>query len=127
MKQTSKGLHRTDIGKQAQLLAHGEQSLFRTHLGSRIVVELRMPHSSKEHSIRLHAELEGFLGEWVAYLIDGMGTAESFTIAHLMTKLGGNGVHHSHTLLHNFWPDTITGQYSNFQFHTLYFLFFSLL
>src|SRR5574344_2650743 len=119
MEQAVESSYRTYIGKEAQFLAHGQQSLFRTHLSRRIIIKFRVTHSSKEHSISVHTCLEGSLWEWINHLIDGMCTADSLLVSKFMTELSSDGFHYSHTLSHNLWSDAITWQHSNFQFHIL--------
>ena len=121
MDEAVEGSDRTDVGKQAELLAHGEQTLFGAHLGRGIVVKLRVTYGCKEHSIGLFAHLECLLGEGVAHLVDGMGTAEGFLVFHFMSELLGYGTHHCHALFHNLGADTIARENCNFQFHILFF------
>ena len=123
MHQAVEGLHGTDVGIEAQLLAHGQQSLFGTHLGRGVVVELRVAHAGKEHGIGSLARLEGLFGEGVAHLVDGMSAAKRFLVSHLVAELLGDSAEHRHALLHNLGADTITGQDCNLQFHIVIFFF----
>ena len=99
--------HRTDVGKQSQLLTHGQQTCLRTYLSGRIVVELQRANSSKQHSVGLHTYLVGAVGVRIAHLFDGMSTTDSRGIFKLVTELSGNCIHHSHTLFHNLWAYSV--------------------
>ena len=116
-------LHGTYVGIEAQLLAHGQESLLGTHLGGGIVVELRVAHAGKEHGIGLLARLERLFGEGVSHLVDGMGAAECFLVTNLMAELCGHCAEHGHALLHNLGADSVTGQYCDFQFHIVIYCF----
>ena len=85
--------------------------------GGRIIVKAEIAHSGEEHGIGLHAGLIGILRERVSHFVYGVGTANGLLVVELVAELAGNSVKHGHALLHDFWPDAITGQYSDIQFH----------
>ena len=107
VQQTVECSHRAHVGKQTQLLTHGQQTCLRTYLSGRIVVELQRANSSKQHSVGLHTYLVGAVGIRIAHLLDGMSTTDSWGIFKLVTELSGNRIHHSHTLFHNLWAYSI--------------------
>ena len=117
MKQTAESLHRTYVGKESELLAHGQQSLLGAHLGRWIVVVLGVAHCCEEHRVGLLTSLEGLGWERVAAYIDGMGTCYGLGVLHFVAELGCNGIHDSHSLGHYLRSDTVAGDYCNFQFH----------
>ena len=117
VEQAVEGGHGAHVGEETQLLPHGQQALLRAHLGGRIIVKAEIAHGGEEHGVGLHAGLVGILGERVSHLVYGVGTANGFLVVELMSELAGNSVKHGHALLHDFWPDAITGQYSDIQFH----------
>ena len=112
--------HRTDIGIKAELLSHGKKSLLRANLGCRVIVKLRVAYTGEEHSVCLLAHLKGLLRERVAHLIDGVCSAESLLVRHLMSELLCHGVHNGNALLHYLRADTVAGQYCNLEFHIIY-------
>ena len=101
MQQTVKGGHGTNIGKQSQLLAHGQQTSLGTNLRRRVIVILQVAHGGKQHGIGTHADIVGSLRIGVAHGLDGRSTDECLLIVKLMSKLLGNSVHDGHTLLHD--------------------------
>ena len=117
MYEAVKRLYGTDVGKESEFLAHGQKSLLRANLSIGVVVIFGIAYTGKEDSIGLLAHLEGLFGEGVAHLIYGMCTTESLLEGHLVTKAVGHSLQDGHTLFHNLGTDTITGQYSNIQFH----------
>lgn len=116
MEQTVERGHRPHIGKEAEL-AHGQQASLRAHLQCGVVVEARVSDSSEEHSVGVHADLERLFGERVATDVDGVGSADGLTVHKLVSKLLGDGVEHMDGLRHDFWPDAVSGQYCDIQFH----------
>ena len=112
------------VGKESQLLAHGEQSLFGTHLGVGVVVELRVADGCEKHGVALHAETEGFFGEGVADLVDGVGSADCILVGQFVTELFTYGLGYGKSLFHDFRSDAVAGQNCQFKFHSVYFLFF---
>ena len=116
--QALEGLHGADIGKEAQLLAHSQQTLLGTHLGGGVIVKLGVTHGREEHGIGLLAHLEGLFGEGVAHLIDGMSATQGIFVAYVMSKLLTYGGHYIHTHGGYFGADTVTGQHSNLKVHT---------
>ena len=121
MDKAVEGFHRSYVSIESKLFAHSQQALFGAHLGRRIVVELRVAHACKEHSISRLAHLEGLFGEGVAHLVDGMGAAKGFRISHLVAELLGYCTEHGHALLHNLGADTVTGQNCDVEFHVCLF------
>ena len=117
MQQALERLHGADVGIQPQLLAHGQQALFGAHLGRRVVVILGIAHGREQHGVGLLTYMIGILREGVAHLVDGVRPAESVLISHFVAKLLAHGSHHVHAYGGNLRPDTVTGQYGNFQFH----------
>ena len=118
--QALEGLHGADVGIEAQLLAHGQQTLFGAHLGGGVVVKLGVAHAGKEHSIGLFAYLEGLLGERVANLIYGMSTTKGGLVTYLVAKLLSHGAAHGHALLHNLRTYSVARKDGNFEFHILW-------
>ena len=119
MQQAFESLHRAYVGEQSQLLPHGQQPLFRTHLGRRVVVELGVSDSREQHGIRLLADLESLFRERVAHLVDGIRSAKSIFVTHFMSEFPANGSHDIDSLHGYFRSDTIARQYSNFKIHFL--------
>ena len=111
--------YRTYICEETELLTHCKESLFRANLCSWVIIKLRIANRSEKHSIGFLTSLEGFLWEWVANFINGMGTTECLFITNFVSELLSYGVHYGNTLLHYFRSDTITGQYCDFQFHII--------
>ena len=111
--------YRTDVCKQTEFLTHSKKALLWTYLCRRVVIKLWITNAGKKNSISFLTYFECLLWEWVAYLINSMSTTEGFLVTYFVTELLCYSRHYSHTLLHNFWADTITSQYSNFQFHIL--------
>ena len=117
VQQTVERSYRPHIGIQAQLLAHGQQSLFRAHLGCRVVIILQVANGSKQHGVAPHANLVGSLWIGIAHGINGMRATEGMLILKLMSILHGNCIEYGNTLFHNLRADTIARKNSNFQFH----------
>ena len=103
------GLHRADIGKQPQLLAHSQQSLFGTHLGGGVIVEFRVAYCRKEHCIGILTSLIGSFGERVAHFVDGVRTAHGILITYFVTEFLANGGHYVHTYGGNLRANAVTG------------------
>ena len=112
MDEAIEGSDWTDVGKEAQLLAHGQQALLGTHLGVGVIVELRVTHAGKEHGVGLHTGLESLFGERIAHLVDGICSTDGILVTQLMTELLAHSLGHCQALLHNLWSDAITWQYS---------------
>ena len=119
MQQTVKGGYGTDVGKQAQLLAHGQQALFRPNLRRGVVVVFQVAHGSKENGIGTHAGVMGCLWIGVAHSIDGRSTDQRLLVVEHMPEFPGYGIHHSHTLCHNLRAYTVARQHCDIQFHCL--------
>ena len=117
MKQTIESGHGPHIGKEAQLLAHGQQSLFRTYGRRGVVVVPRMPYGGEENCVGTHTHIVGGLGIGVADDIDGMGTTDSLLVFKLMAETLGNGIHHGHALRHYLRAYAVARKYCNLQFH----------
>ena len=118
MQQTVKGSYRTHVGKQSQLLAHGEQALLGTHLCCRVVVVFQIADSGKQHGVSTHTGLVGSLRIRVAHGIDSRSAYQRLLVRELMAELLGNSIHHSNTLLHNLGTYSVARQNGNLQFHT---------
>ena len=125
MEKAVESSHRSHIGEEAQLLTHGEESCLRTHFQRGVVVEARITDSSEEHSICIHAGLEGLIREWVATCIDSMGTADSLLVFKLMAKLLCHDIEDIDSLRHDLRTDSVAREYSNFQFHNIFTFYFS--
>ena len=125
VQQTVEGSHRTDIGKESEFLAHGQQTGLWTHLGRRVVVILKVTNGSEEHSVGTHTNLVGGVRIRVAHLVDGVGTTNGTFVFKLVSALLGNSVKHSHTLFHDLRTDTIALENSNLQFHSSFLFSFS--
>ena len=117
VEQTVERSHRTHVGKESELLTHGQQALFGTHERSGIVVVFQVADGSKEHSIGLHANLVGGLRIRVANCIDGTGTDKSLLVSKYMVELCSDGIHYSHALLHDLGTYSIARENGNFEFH----------
>jgi len=85
------GLDGTDVGKEPELLAHGEETLFGAYLCGGIVVELRVADGAEENGVALHAELMGLGGIRVANGIDGMSATNAVIVMELMAVLLTDG------------------------------------
>ena len=118
VQQTVERGHRTHIGKQSELLTHGQQTRLRTNLQRGIVVVLQVTHSSKQHGVGLHTHLVGAVGIRIAHLLDGMGATDGLLVFKLVSTLLSHSIKHGHTLFHNLRSDTIARENRNFQFHT---------
>ena len=117
MQQAVERSYRTDVGKQSQLLAHGQQTRLRTHLQRGIIVVFQVAHGSKQHGISTHTDIMRRIRIGIATGINGTGTNQCFFVFELVTAFLSNSVEYSHTLFHYLRADTITSQYCNFQFH----------
>ena len=113
MQQTVEGSHRTDIGKKSELLAHSQQTRFRTDLRCGVIIIFQRTHSRKEHGIGTHTDLVGSVGIRIAHLFDGMRPTNGLLVFKLVSALRCNRIKHCHTLFHYLWSDTITSQNSN--------------
>ena len=80
MHEALEGLHGTDVGKETQLLAHGEQALFGAHLGGGVIVKLGVAYGREEYGIGLLTHLESLFGEGVALLVDGVSTTDGVLV-----------------------------------------------
>ena len=120
--QAFESLHGTDIGKQSQFLAHGQQSLFGAYFGCRVIVEFRVAYGRKQYRIRILASLVRSFGERITHLIYRIRAADGVFITHFMSELLANGGHHIHAYSRNLGADTVTGQYCNFKVHSLLFI-----
>ena len=101
--------HGAHVGKQAKLLAHGQQAGLGAHLQCGIVVETRVAHSGEEHSVGVHTRLKCVVGERVSANVDGMCATDGLVIDKLVSKLLGNGVEHMDGLRHDLWSDAVAG------------------
>ena len=108
---------RTQVGIQAERLAHPEQPLFRTHLGRRIVIVLRIADRPEQHHIGSLANGVRFGRIRVARRIDRAGADQRFLILENMSVLRGHPVQDLHRLAHDLGTDTVSGQKCNLQFH----------
>ena len=117
MDEAVEGLNGTYVGKEAQLLAHGQESLLGTHFGVGVVVEARIANGREKNSVGILARLQGFFRERIADGVDGGCSAERFCESDLMTKLAANGFHHLDAFGRYFRADSVTGQNCYFQFH----------
>ena len=122
MEQASEGLHGADVGKQSQFLAHSQQALFGTYLGSRVVIKFRVAYGREKHCICLLASFVGGFGKRVAYFVDRICTADSIFIIHFVSEFLTNSRHYVYTYGRNLRADTVTGQYCNFKVHLLSYL-----
>ena len=114
VKEAIEGSYRADIGEEAELLTHGEQTCLRTNLQCGVVVKTRISNSSEEHGISIHTRLEGLIGERVATSIDGVGAADRLLISEVVTELLCDHIQYVDSLWHDLRANTITRQYSNF-------------
>ena len=117
MKQAVECGYRAHIGKESELLAHGQQTGFRAHLQRGVVVEAGITDSGKEHCVSIHTSLESLVGEGVATSIDAMGAADGFLISKLVAELLRHNVQHIDSLRHNLRSYTVARQNCNFEFH----------
>ena len=108
MQQALESLHRANVGIEAQLLAHGEQTLLWTHLSRWVIVKLRVANCREQYGICTQASLEGLLWERIANLVDGIRPTDGIFIRYLMTKLLTYSRHHIYTDLRNLRSYTIT-------------------
>ena len=111
------GLHGAQVGVQAELLAHGQQALLRTHLGGRIVVIFGVADGAEKHRVGIQAGLVGHLREGVAETVDGAGAHVSEMVGHLVSELAADGVNAFDRLADDFGADAVPGQKGNVQFH----------
>ena len=125
MQQTVEGGHRTDVGKETEFLAHGQQTRFGTDLRRGVIVVLQGADGRKEYGIGTHTHLVGTVGIRVAHLVDGMGTTDGLLVFELVSTLRGYRVEHSHTLFHDLRADTVTLKNRNLQLHNSLFCSFS--
>src|SRR5574344_1113901 len=91
MKKAFECLYRTDISKQAKLLTHCQQTLFRTDFCCRVIVKFRITDSSEQYSVSLFAYLECFFRKRVPYLIYSICTTYSKFIFNFMAEFFTNG------------------------------------
>ena len=110
VQQAVEGGYRTDVGKESQFLAHGQQTLLGAHGRGGVVVVFQVANGGEEYGVGPHTYLMGTLGIRVAHLVDGMGAADGLLVAELMVELTGNGIHHVDALLHDFRSDTVAGK-----------------
>ena len=122
MKQAVECSYWTYVGKKSQFLTHSEQALLRTNLGCGVVVKTQVADSSKQHSISAHTYIMSCLRIRITNGINSMGSTESFLIRELVTEFSSDGIHHSNTLFHNLWTNSVARENGNFQFH-IYFQF----
>ena len=115
--QRLEGLHGAQVGIQAELLAHGQQALLRTHLGGRIVVIFGVTDGAEEHRVAIQAGFVGHLREGVAKTVDGAGAHVSEMVGHLVSELAADGINAFDRLADDFGADAVPGKKGNVQFH----------
>ena len=113
VQKTLESLHRTYVGKQAEALAHGKQTLFGAHLGRWVVVKLGVANGCEQHSVGILACLVCLFGKGVAHFVDGVCAADGLGIFKLVSKLGGHCIQDGHSLFHYLRSDTIARQNCN--------------
>ena len=118
MQKAGEGGHGPYVGKEPELLAHGEKSLLRSDRRGGIVVVAQVAHGSKEHRIGSHAHIVSGIGIRVANEVDGMCTTDGFFVFEFMMESLCNGIEDSNSLRHDLRSDAITRQYSDFQLHS---------
>ena len=118
MQKAREGGHGPYVGKQSELLAHGEESLLRSDRRGGIVVITQVAHGSKEYRISSHAHIVSGVGIRIANEVDGMCTTDGFFVFEFMMESLCNGIEDSNSLRHDLRSDTITRQYSDFQLHS---------
>ena len=123
---TIEGGHRTYVGKESKLLTHGEQPLFRSHLGSRVIIILQVAHSGEEDSIGTQADIVSGIGIRIANGLNSMCTTDCLLVGELVVELSCNGIEHGDALSHDFRAYSIARQDGNIQFHILLFFVMSL-
>ena len=111
---------RTQVGIQAERLAHPEQPLFRTHLGRRIVIVLRIADRPEQHHIGSLANGVRFGRIRIAGRVDRASAYERLLVVERVFVLCGNAVQNLYRFAHDFRADAVPGQKSNFQFHHLF-------
>ena len=112
------------VGEEAELLSHGEQSLFRAHFCRWVVVEFGVSDRSEEYGVSFFADFECLFGEGVAHLVDGVCSAESFGVCDFVSKFLCDGREDGNALFHDFGSDAVAGENSNFQFNSFMFVMF---
>ena len=117
VEQGGKRLHRAYVGEETELLAHGEQALFRAHLGGGVVVVFGVAHGGEEHGVGLLARFECLFRERIAAGVDGRCAYKGFAESDFVTELTANSRHHGYALRGNLGADTVTGQYCDVEFH----------
>ena len=127
MEQTVEGGHRAHVGKEAQLLAHGQQTSLWADFGRGVIVVLRVADSSKEHGVGTHTDVVGGVGVRVANSIDGTSTDECLFVFKLVATLLGNGIEYGNALFHNLRTYSIARQDGNLKFHNSLFCSFSIM
>ena len=111
------GLHRAEVRIQAQLLADGQQALFRADLGGRVIVIFGVADGSEEDGVAVHAEGVRLGGIGIPELVDGAGAYVSVRVGHLVPEAGAHGIDSLDGLLHHFRSDAVAGEFRNLEFH----------
>ena len=100
----------TDVGKEAELLAHGEETLFGAHLGGRIVVEFCVTNGSEEYGIAIQTELMGLGWIRVTHSIDSMSAANSVFVMEFVAVLLADSFGDLESLGNDFRANAVAGE-----------------
>ena len=109
-------LRRAQVDEQTQCGAQTEQRLLRT-LGTRHIVPLRAAYRAEQHGIRILADLDGFIGQRDAVLVDRAAACEDFLKMKLVAELFTDLIEHEHSLGYDLRADAVTLDNSNIVFH----------
>ena len=109
-------LRRAQIDEQTQCGAQTEQRLLRA-LCARNIVPLRAAYRAEQHGIRILADLDGFIGQRDAVLVDRAAACEDFLKMKLVAELFTDLIEHEHSLGYDLRADAVTLDNSNIVFH----------
>ena len=109
-------LRRAQVDEQTQCGAQTEQRLLRT-LGTRHIVPLRAAYRAEQNGIRVLTDLDGFIGQRDAVLVDRAAACEDFLKLKLVAELFADLIEHEHSLGYDLRADAVTLDNSNIVFH----------
>ena len=116
LKERGIGLHRAQVGEQAEMLAKLQQAALRLY-ACRWVGPFGSADSAEQDGVSRLAEGDCLGRQGIARFVDRKAADQPFNKGELMAMLGGDVRQQISRLPYHFGPDAVTGQYRYRRFH----------